>query len=163
MSSPELLGGGLHPCGERRERDVDFAFAHDQRRLQTNHALLIERPRRGDAAFEHLGNDPAAVALVRQLDADEQPESAHFADDVRVFERDRAASVEELLAPRTRIRHEIVFDQNLHCRKCGRARNLTSAEGRGVNQRRFCIGAIPRIGARNVRANRNDTAGESFG
>ena len=146
-------GRGDARRGAPRAR-VDLAFRHDQRRLQTYHALLVERPRRGHAGFEHLGNDPAAVAFVAQLDADEQPESANFAHDAGysapIARRPRADCSPSVgraaRGPSSRT--------SIAASAAAQASSLPP-KVEVCKQRRLAEGAIPNAGARDKRADRN--------
>src|SRR5581483_6691704 len=81
---------------QRGKRGVDLGRSDDERRLETNDALGVERPCGGNAVLEHLRNNPAAVSLVAQFETDEQTQTARFPYHVRVLAGDGASAVQQL-------------------------------------------------------------------
>ena len=148
-----------------RARDRSPAARHDQRRLEANDALLVERPRRGHAVLEHLGDDPTAVSFVRQLDADQ----AARARALRARPPGYSAAIVARAAQQLLAAHASPFAPAVSSSRTSIAASA-AAQASSLppnvdvcSERRVAERAIPHVRPRDERADRNDAAGESLG
>src|SRR5215472_15419112 len=147
-----------HSLSEDVDRFIDLVFRHDERRFETDDALLVEGVRRRHPELEALGYDDAAVSFIRELDTDDAAAAAHFGDDVGILCTQFVRTLHEIIAHLARSIDEFLIDEHFERGETGRACERIAAERACVHERRLTERAHPDIALRYGGADRDVTA-----
>src|SRR5690348_11419108 len=87
-----------HSLSKDVDRFVDLVFRDDERRFETDDALLVERVRRRHPELKALGDDDAAVPFAREFHSDDAASAAYLGDDVRMFRAQLVRALDQIRA-----------------------------------------------------------------